>query len=129
MEKVSVYFFKGWDADAGVNVTSKRLATLQAIRGSKGEPMLETQRTVDRGYLDSNGFYPKTGVWLVEIFDLVYRHDRVSVPLGEYTMTPISPQTFSFSGALLPLPFALDRLDVEFYLLGRMKLIAGEPFC
>jgi hypothetical protein len=135
MDKVSVYFFEGWDGPAGENKKSLRMATLEAIKG-KGTPILETQRTVDKSDLDGSGFYPKPKVWLVKIFDLVSRvegRSRVSVPHGEYAMREISTELYSLSGDLLPMPFELSLLEVATYLPGenkpgKMKIIAGEPF-
>jgi hypothetical protein len=95
MPPVAVYRFEIWDHEVGDNATAPPFATLAAIGRVHGNPIFESMRAVDSGDLDGNGFFPKPGVWLVKIFDLVSRQDgtaRRSVPLGEYTMREVSTE-------------------------------------
>ena len=55
MADAYVYYFTILDRLTGKAVRSKRLATLEAIKG-RGEPVMETQTTVDQTELDSDGF-------------------------------------------------------------------------
>jgi hypothetical protein len=128
MDKVSVYFFDGWDGPAGENKRSLRMATIEAIK-SRGTPILETQRTVNKSDLDG-GFFPKPGIWIVEIFDVVSRvegRSRVSVPHGEYLMRERSTESYWLTNQdLLPVGFELTLTEVATYLQGKMRIIAGK---
>ena len=55
MADAYVYFFTVLDESTGDRVRSKRLATLETIKG-RGEPVMETQTTVDETELDDGGF-------------------------------------------------------------------------
>jgi hypothetical protein len=133
MPPKAVYRFEVWDQNIGDNVIAPRFATLETIGRVNGVPIVESMRTVDGGDLDGSGFYPKPGVWLVKIFDVVSRQDgtaRRSVPLGEYTMREVSTDLYSLSGDLLPVSFELNLVEVATYLPGekrpgKMKIIAG----
>jgi hypothetical protein len=127
MPPATVYRFTVWDQIIGDNVLAPRFATLQAIGRVRGGPLTETMRLVNDGDLDDDGFYPKAKTWLVEI---VLRQDgstRRSVPLGEYTMHEDVTGQFALTAVnLLPMPFQLTLSEVEIYLQGRMKILAGK---
>jgi hypothetical protein len=55
MADAYVYYFTVLDESTGHRVRSKRLATLETIKG-RGEPVMETQTTVDETELDDGGF-------------------------------------------------------------------------
>ena len=55
MTDAYVYYFTMSNRLSGKTARSKRLATLEAIKG-RGEPVMETQTTVDQTELDSEGF-------------------------------------------------------------------------
>jgi hypothetical protein len=90
-----VYYFTILDRLSGKTVRSKRLATLEAIKGT-GEPVMETQTTVDQTELDSDGFLvgrsvggsdPGDELW-GEIRSLILRatsRDREALELDEST--------------------------------------------
>ena len=59
MPKATVYCFRKFDINKGENVTSKYMATLEAIKGFEGVPLTETAKEVDVSELDDNGRYPK----------------------------------------------------------------------
>ncbi len=69
MPDAFVYYFLIRDRSSGRLVSSKRRATLEAIK-SKGEPMWESRMAVDDSELDATGF-------------LVSRADRGSDPMDE----------------------------------------------
>ena len=56
MDTIEVFYFKAWDHERGEMVTSKRAATLIAISGGLGIPLLETRREIDVSNLDEHGF-------------------------------------------------------------------------
>jgi len=60
MEKVEVFFFKAWDHARGEMVTSKRGATLDAIRSGLGIPIFDTRHEVEISQLDGNGMVRAT---------------------------------------------------------------------
>jgi hypothetical protein len=134
--KVSVYRFNRRDMETAERVRAPRFATLEAIRRVQGEPILDSDRQVDRRDIDNDGLYPKRNVWLVDIFDVVSREDgdrRVSVPHGEYIMREVSAELYSLSGDKLLLPFVLSLTEVATYLPGegrpgKMKIIAGTSW-
>jgi hypothetical protein len=51
-----VYYFMAWKDAADEKALSKRLATLEAIKG-KGEPIMESQIVVDDSELDGDGYF------------------------------------------------------------------------
>lgn len=53
---VCVYYFMRAGGPAGVWSRSKRRATLEAIRGKGGEPVMESQLIVDHTEIDANGY-------------------------------------------------------------------------
>lgn len=55
MPDALVYYFLIRDRASGRLVSSKRRATLDAIR-SRGEPLLESEMTVDNSEVDADGF-------------------------------------------------------------------------
>jgi hypothetical protein len=57
MSDVYVYYFTEWYGPAAENIHSIRPATLAAIKGRGGEPVMESQIVVDHTELDSNGFF------------------------------------------------------------------------
>jgi hypothetical protein len=57
MSDVYVYCFTEWCGPAAENILSIRRATLGAIKGRGGEPVMESQIVVDHTELDSNGFF------------------------------------------------------------------------
>jgi hypothetical protein len=95
MADAYVYYFTILDRFSGKTVRSKRLATLEAIKGT-GEPVMETQTTVDQTELDSDGFLvgrsvggsdPGDELW-GEIRSLILRatsRDREALELDERT--------------------------------------------
>jgi hypothetical protein len=95
MADAYVYYFTNLDISTGKTVLSKRLATLEAIKG-RGEPVMETQTTVDQTELDSDGFLvgrsvggsdPGDELW-GEIRSLILRatsRDREALELDEST--------------------------------------------
>jgi len=95
MADAYVYYFTTLDRLSGKTVRSKRLATLEAIKGT-GEPVMETQTTVDQTELDSDGFLvgrsvggsdPGDELW-GEIRSLILRaasRDREALELEEST--------------------------------------------
>ena len=95
MADAYVYYFTILDRLSGKTVRSKRLATLDAIKGT-GEPVMETQTTVDQTELDSDGFLvgrsvggsdPGDELW-GEIRSLILRatsRDREALELDEST--------------------------------------------
>jgi len=60
MPKTTVYRFTIFDISQGKNVSSKRMATIEAINRFNGEPILDTAKEVDLTKVDENGRYPKT---------------------------------------------------------------------
>jgi|ERR1700722_4123802 len=56
MSDVYIYHFTEWYGPAADNVLSLRPATLAAIKGKGGEPIMESQTVVDHTELDSDGF-------------------------------------------------------------------------
>ncbi|MCK9390882.1 MAG: hypothetical protein M0Q01_04875 [Syntrophales bacterium] len=59
MPKTTVYCFTGFDIKEGKSITAKRMATLEAIKGFNGVPLMETAKEVDISELDGDGHYPK----------------------------------------------------------------------
>jgi len=55
MPDAFVYYFLVRDRTTGKVVSSKRRATLEAIK-NKGEPLMESQMTVDASEVDATGF-------------------------------------------------------------------------
>jgi hypothetical protein len=55
MPDAFVYYFLTRDRSSGRLVSSKRRATLEAIK-SRGEPLLESEMTVDDSEVDASGF-------------------------------------------------------------------------
>jgi len=117
----------------GENAKAPYFATKEAIHREQGERLENSHRTVGLSEIDKKGFYPKPGIWVVEIFDVVSREDgnrRVSVPHGEYMMREVSAEIYSLSGDQLPFPFTLSLVEVATYLPaedrpGKMKIVAG----
>jgi hypothetical protein len=131
MPPAAVYRFTVWDQNVGDNERAPRFATLPAIERVRGMPLDDTMRIVDSADIDSNGFYPKPKVWLIEIFDLVSRtkgNTRVSVPEGEYTMREVNSDAFEVSGGLLPFPFEWSHAEISNYLQGKIRIVAGGPW-
>ena len=56
MSDVYIYHFTEWYGPAADNVLSLRPATLAAIKGKGGEPIMESQTVVDHTELDRDGF-------------------------------------------------------------------------
>jgi hypothetical protein len=57
MSDVYVYYFTEWYGPAAETMLSIRPATLAAIKGRGGEPVMESQIVVDHSELDSTGFF------------------------------------------------------------------------
>jgi hypothetical protein len=57
MSDVYVYYFTEWYGPAAGYVRSIRPATLAALKGRGGEPLMESQIVVDQTELDGNGFF------------------------------------------------------------------------
>jgi hypothetical protein len=55
-----VYYFTQYDIDSDKIVTSKRMATLEAIKNFNFVPLMDTAQEVDGLELDEYGRYPKT---------------------------------------------------------------------
>ena len=55
MADAYVYYFTTLDKSSGKSIRSKRMATLDAIK-QRGDPVMETQTTVDPSELDADGF-------------------------------------------------------------------------
>jgi hypothetical protein len=60
MGKVTVYYFTQYDINSDKIVTSKRMATLEAIKSFNCVPLMDTAQEVDGLELDEYGRYPKT---------------------------------------------------------------------
>lgn len=56
MNRVTVYYFTGYNIDTDKQTVSRRPATLDMIRRANGEPLVETALVVDASELDGNGF-------------------------------------------------------------------------
>lgn len=59
MQKVTVYFFSGYQISKDRIKRSKRMATLEAIKNFGCVPLMDTVREVFAHDLDYNGRYPK----------------------------------------------------------------------
>jgi hypothetical protein len=57
MEKVTVYYFRGFSIVSGQFHNSPRMATLEFITKHNYEPLKETAIEVNRADLDGDGFY------------------------------------------------------------------------
>jgi hypothetical protein len=98
MADTYVYYFKIPSQRTGQSVLSQRRATLQAIKRSRGEPVLESRLEVDLAEVDSSGFlvrsvggsHPTDQLW-GEIRSLHLRaasRDREALELDEYSEAP-----------------------------------------
>jgi len=59
MPDAFVYYFLVRDRTTGKVVSSKRRATLEAIK-NKGEPLMESQMAVDASEVDATGFLSRS---------------------------------------------------------------------
>jgi hypothetical protein len=59
MQKVTVYFFTGYQISTDKIIRSKRMATLEAIKKFGCTPIMDTAKEVYTHELDDNGRYPK----------------------------------------------------------------------
>ncbi len=59
MAKITVYYFTKYDINSDRIVTSKRMATLEAIKNFSCIPLIDTAKEVDTSELDEYGRYPK----------------------------------------------------------------------
>ncbi len=57
MQKVTVYYFRGFNIRTGQFHTPPRMATLEFISKHNYEPNKETAIEVDKANLDGDGFY------------------------------------------------------------------------
>jgi hypothetical protein len=75
MPDAFVYYFLIRDRSSGRLVSSKRRATLEAIK-SRGEPLLESEMTVDDSEVDAGGFLVGRSVGGVDPADELWGESR-----------------------------------------------------
>ncbi|MDQ5986519.1 MAG: hypothetical protein CSYNP_02249 [Syntrophus sp. SKADARSKE-3] len=112
MSKLTVYQFRVFDINQGMNVLAKRMATLEAINTINGAPIMETAQEVDATEVDGNGHYPKSFkvIYLTKTFPIININQMGTQKAVEY---------FSLKAAKsAPFPTDADYISAVIFVIG-----------
>jgi len=112
VSKLTVYQFKVFDINQGINVLGKRMATLEAINNVNGEPIMETALDVSATEVDGNGHYPKsfTVLYLTKAFPVINKNEIGTQKAVEYFSLEAAKST--------PFPTDADYVSAVIFVIG-----------